>query len=66
MGFTGVAAFEFGERREIGADFFRQAEEDAAAFLRGRRCPWAIFESGFGGGDREVDIFRRRLQEPGR
>ena len=55
-GLAGVTAFEFGESGKIGADFFREAEEDAAPFLRCARAPWAILESGFGGGYGAVDI----------
>ena len=55
-GLAGVAAFEFGERGKIGADFFGEAEEDAAAFLRGGGRPWAFFEGGFGGGYGAVDV----------
>jgi hypothetical protein len=53
---AGVAAFEFGQRGKIGANFFGEAEEDAAALLRGAGRPWAVFERGFGGGYGAVDV----------
>ena len=54
---AGIAAFEFGESGKVGADFFGEAEEDAAAFLRGGAGPWAFFESRFRSGDGAVDVF---------
>src|SRR4029077_3529189 len=55
-GFAGVAAFEFGERWLVGADFFGETEEDAASLLRRSAGPGALFEGGFGGGDGAVDV----------
>ena len=40
----------------LARTFSAEAEEDAAAFLRGGRRPWAVFESGFGGGYGAVDV----------
>ena len=43
-GFAGVARFEFGQHREVLANFFCKAEEYAATLLRRRRCPRSFFE----------------------
>ena len=55
-GLAGVAAFEFGERGQVLPDFVGEAEQNAAALLRGRRRPRAFFERGFGGGDGAVHV----------
>ena len=55
-GLAGVAAFEFGERGQVLANFVGEAEENAAALLRGGGRPRAFFECSFGGGDGAVHI----------
>ncbi len=55
-GLAGVAAFEFGERGKIAADFFRETEQDSAAFLRGGARPRTFFKSGLGRGYGTVDV----------
>ena len=62
---AGVAAFEFGERGQIGANFFGQAEQHAAALLRGCRRPRAFFESGLGSGDGAVHVVGRGVRNLG-
>jgi hypothetical protein len=58
-GLAGVAAFQFGERRQVLANFVGEAEKDATSLLRGCRRPWALFESGLGGGDGAVHVVGR-------
>ena len=41
---AGVAAFEFGKRGGVLADFFGELEEDAAAVLRGGLAPRTVVE----------------------
>ena len=53
---AGVAGFQFRQHRQVLADLFGETEEHAAAFLRRRGRPRAIFEGGFGGGDGAVHV----------
>ncbi len=55
-GLAGIAGFEFGEGGGIGANFFGEFVEQAAAVLRGRGGPGAGVEGGAGGGDGGIDI----------
>ena len=55
-GLTAVAALEFGERGEIGADLFGETEKNSASLLRGGARPRAVFKCGFGRGNRAVHV----------
>jgi hypothetical protein len=55
-GLARVAAFEFGERGRVLADFFRELEKDAAAVLRGSLRPGAGIESVARGSDGAIDV----------
>jgi len=56
MGLPVFAAFEVRRARQVSPTFSARRKRTPATFLRGRRGPCTLFESGFGGGYGAVHV----------
>ena len=64
-GLAGIAALEFGERGQVGANFFGETEEHTTALLRRCSRPRAFFESSFRGSNGTVHVVSRGIGDLG-